>query len=247
MQTSVETRNGAHLIDQRLTTHDDGVVTLHTLDGALEVSSGAIVCDAATESLRSQLVTTFGLPLLVQSGPVVILHACAAVPPDGDGAVAVCSPSGGGKSTLLVHLIASGWHAVSEDICVVDLRADEPLVWPGPPWVRTADPVAHAKARFIAGDKTAWDIADRRTDRAKPLRRIVFMAPPSGDAPIIRDVETRDAIPRAAAHVMWLGDPAERAHATFAATVRVVGSVPSTAVRVPHSADWTTTVEKLLS
>jgi hypothetical protein len=249
MRTTVETRNGSHPIDQRLTTHGDAVLTLHTLDGALELdaSAGTITCDAPTESLRSQLVTTFGLPLLVQSGPVVILHACAAIPPDGGGAVVVCSSSGGGKSTLLVGLVSSGWYAMSEDICVVDLRSHEPLVWPGPPWVRTAGAVPGARARFVAGDKTAWDIADRRTQRAQALRRIVFMDPPGGDVPVIRDLETSDAIPRAAAHVMWLGDPAERARATFAATVRLAGRVPSAALRVPRSSDWTAAVERLLT
>jgi hypothetical protein len=243
LTTEVETRRGPYTVDQRLTEHDDGVLTIHTTDGALEVSTNSLVCEAGSESLRRQLVTTFGLPLLVQRGPVLILHACAAVPPGAREVLAVCAASGGGKSTLLTGLIARGWSAVSEDVCVIDLRSDEPRVWPGPPWVRTASAI-DARARFAAGDKTAWDIEAHQADEPLPLRRVLFMEAPGDEKRSV--LATKDAIARAAPHVMWLGAPADRAQATFAKTVDVMASVEASVLRVPRAEDWTARAEALL-
>jgi hypothetical protein len=175
------------------------------------------------------------------------LHACAAVPPGMDAAVVVCGPSGVGKSSLTVGLIEAGWRAVSEDICTVDLRGDDPVIWPGPPWVRRegAGP-AGSTARFTTMDKTAWDIAPWQIDSPVAIASFVFLRPP-GSPSVQRDALTQaEALPLLARTILWLGDQQHRASATFGPCVRVAGSAPAMRVRLPRAEGWLEEAEPVL-
>lgn len=227
--------------DQRLTRRTDGTFVVLADSGALHVdaASARLTIEATGESLARQLVTTYGLPLLLVGKPACVLHACAAVPPDGDRAVVVCGSSGVGKSGLLVALIENGWQAVSEDLCVIDLRHDQPSVWPGPPWVRrSAHGPSGAASRFQTADKTAWDIAPWQTGRASLVAHLVFMEPAGGDATVCERISTADAIPRFVHHNVWLGWPPKRAETTFRPAVTVASSAPAARLRLSVASDW---------
>ncbi len=235
--------------DQRLTQHGDGSWTLHTQGGGLLVDpvAGRLTIEAETESLARQLVTTYGLPLLLSRHPTLVLHACAAVPPDGDRAVVVCAASGTGKSTLLVRLIEAGWQAVTEDVSIVDLREDNLVIWPGPPWVRReGNGPPRSRPRFTTADKTAWDIAPWQVDRAVGIARIVFMEPAGGSSIEWQVLDRPRAIADLARFSIWLGDPATRAAATFSPTVAIAGAVPAARLRLPVTAGWAEQAEAKL-
>ena len=112
---------------------------------AFDPSTGEIVTGPGTESLILQLVTSFGLPLVLNAEPALVVHASACVN-DGE-AVVFCGPSGSGKSSALVRLLDAGWRGLTEDVCCFDMRGRQPMAWPGPPWVRRVpgDELSHAQ------------------------------------------------------------------------------------------------------
>jgi hypothetical protein len=92
-------------------------------DIAVEIEPGATERDAASFVHGP----AFGI-LLHQRG-VLVLHG-AAVAKDGR-AIAICGPSGGGKSTLAAALCGNGCSFVTDDICVVGLdEHGQPIVLP---------------------------------------------------------------------------------------------------------------------
>ena len=58
-------------------------------------------------------------------------HAATLVPPGGDGAVAICGPSGIGKSTLAAALSLRGWRLVADDMTRITFDGTRALAWPG--------------------------------------------------------------------------------------------------------------------
>ena len=112
---------------------------------AVSVAGGRITVSPPFDPIQAQLVVSFGFPLLLERQPVLVLHG-AAVSRDGVAVVIAGSP-GSGKSSSLVGLIDAGWNAISEDVCIVDLGAAIPQIWPGPPWVRRH----HVHARHSRG------------------------------------------------------------------------------------------------
>ncbi|HYZ93325.1 MAG TPA: hypothetical protein VFA34_13200 [Actinomycetota bacterium] len=248
LAADVELPRGPVRVEQRLTLEADGSYVLVADDSSLRVDpGGTLTLQAPRESMSRQLVTTYGVPLLLHGRKTLVLHACGAIPPDGDGAVIVCGPSGAGKSTLLVALIAAGWRAISEDLCVVDSREPSPVVWPGPPWIRRdGDGPEGSYARFRTAEKTAWDIAPWQVDRAAPIQQLVFMEHAAGDTIKTEDVDRADSVSHLARLTAWLGESSLRAAATFAPCVQLAGSAMATRVRFPVSDDWTTGAEKTL-
>jgi hypothetical protein len=239
---------GAIAYDQRLTRRDDDSFVLTTEGAALLVDrdAGALVVDAPTESWARQLVTTYGLPLLIEETPALVLHACAAVPPGADSAHVVCAASGTGKSTLLAGLVSAGWQAVSEDVSVIDLRGPEPVVWPGPPWVRSRDAmIPGASVRFESADKRGWDIEPWQVDGPVPVARIAFMQP-AGTPAVWRPIEAGGAIARLVGSTIWLTEPGRRGPRTFGRSADVAARVAAAEIRVPVAQDWVANVERLL-
>ncbi len=228
--------------DQTLTRHRDGSVRVHALSGAIRVNtgSGGLVVAADGEALARQLVTTYGLPLLLHDVPALALHACAAVPPGRGSATVVCGPSGAGKSSLLVAMIDAGWRPVAEDISVIDQRGGRPVVWPGAPWVRTTrEGPRGATVSFQAVDKTAWDISAWCLDEPVAVERVIFMRSPGGDRPAIDDLDRAATIARLGSRTVWLLEPHLRAKAAFPQLVRFAGQVPAAELRLPVAEGWT--------
>jgi hypothetical protein len=213
----------------------------------VDIAAHRLTADAPSEGLALQLVTTYGLPLLLETAPALVLHACAAVPPGGDSAVVVCARSGTGKSTLVLALLAAGWRAVSEDVSTLDLRGSHPLVWPGPPWLRRAGGgPAGSASLYELPDKTAWDISPQLVEHPVRVARIVFMDTAGGDDIQWSPVAGGRAIGALAASSMWLSDPSRRAEATFGASAHIAARVPSLRLRLPVSDDWSARAEERL-
>ena len=251
IREEVPTPDGLAQVDQRLTRRPDGRLVVTSTSGhLLEVDTGArtLAVDGRDDGVRLQLLTTFGLPLLLHGQPALVLHAAAACRPGG-GAVVICGESGRGKSSSLVGLVDAGWAAVSEDLCTIDLRGERALVWPGPPWVRRGHGLPGpngAAARFTTPDKTAWDIASRQVDRPVPVDELVFLEAPGGAAPDSVAVSAPDAVAGLAHHAMWLREPGLRAAELFGPTVAVANAAPARRIRLPRSPDWLENLVELL-
>jgi hypothetical protein len=248
LSAEVQLPAGPVRVDQRLTLEEDGSFVLVADDSSLRVDPGGLLTLSTTrESMARQLVTTYGIPLLLHGRRTLVLHACGAIPPNGGGAVVVCGPSGTGKSTLLVALIAAGWRAVSEDLCVIDTRGREPTVWPGPPWIRRdGDGPDGSYARFRTAEKTAWDIAPWQIDRPARVQWVVFMDHAGGEEIRREDVDRPACVSLLARLTAWLGEPSLRAASTFAPSVELAGAAKATRVRFPLSDDWTSGAERAL-
>ena len=244
---------GARLIpyDQMLVRTDVDAFELRAETAGLRVDVGGrqVTVDAPNEGLALQLVTTYGLPLLLEdAADVLVLHACAAVPPGSDDAVVICARSGTGKSTLLLGLLDAGWRAVSEDVCSIDLRDDRrPRVWPGPPWLRRAGrgPVGSVP-RYELPDKTAWDISPVLADEPVTVGRVVFLEPAGGDEIVWSFLEPGRALAGLTSSSIRLSDPERRAQLTFGTTALVASRVPAARLRLPVSDDWTVLAEGAL-
>lgn len=218
--------------------------------GALTVdaATSTIVLDGSEEAVVAQLLTTYGLPLLLQERGALVLHA-AAFAVDGE-ALLVAGASGRGKSSLLVAAVDTGFLAVSEDLCVLDLRGEVPLVWPGPPWVRRrrGEPGPRdATVRFETRDKTAWDLTGRQIRGPIPLAGFVGLEQPQGTAPRLQALARPDAIRRLAADIVWLGHPDDRAAASFAGVARVSGVVAASTLQLPLGPSWLDQAPRLLA
>lgn len=232
--------DGTVAYDQRLTRLDTGEYVVRTDRSAMlvEVDGGRMTVRTDRDSMLLQLVTTYGIPLLLHSAPALVLHACSAVPPAGSGALVVCGPSGTGKSSLLAALVAAGWQALSEDASVVDLRAG-PTVWPGPPWVRSVEAqLPGATERFRTPDKTAWDIAPHQTHDATPLSHIAFLERPGGASIEYEELPRGEVIGRLGRSAIWLTGAEGRAEATFGSCVAIAGAARGTRLRLPVTRDW---------
>lgn len=227
--------------DQRLT-RVDGAFLLDAGAARLliEPAEGRVTVDAHNETAALQLVTTMALPMLLERAPALALHACAAIAPGRTAATVVCGRAGTGKSSLLVGLLDAGWLAVSEDVCVVDLRDSTPVVWPGPPWVRRAGPgpADSSLARFETPDKVAWDIASRQAIDPAPVAEILFLEPAGGERTEEETLSAADAIRRLTWSTIWLTDPDDRAPATFHRIAGLSKAMRCGRVRFPVSDDW---------
>jgi hypothetical protein len=229
-------------VDQRLHQHADGAFRLWSNTGhsvTVDPAAARITLDGRDDGVRVQLLATFGLPLLLSEAPVLIVHASACW--SAAGAVLICGDSGRGKSSALVGLLGGGWQAVSEDVCVIDLRSDVPMVWPGPPWVRRAHGLAGppgATVRFETPDKVAWDVAPWQVDGPVPIAELIFLDEAGGDAVSSTTVRGSEAVPLLARHAMWLGAQDDRGRRLFGPAVDVTGKVPCRRVRFPISDSW---------
>jgi hypothetical protein len=229
-------------VDRWLCHHPDGQFVVHATAGpglAVDAGTGRVTIEPGGEAVSLQLLVTFGLPLLLNSHPALVLHA-SACERDGEATV-VCGLPGSGKSSALVGMIDAGWRALSEDVCAVDLRSATPVVWPGPPWVRRSHGEAGPKGadvRFETPDKTAWDIARVQHDAPVPMTRLVFLDPPGGDAPRWQTLSQPEAIKALATHAVWLRDPEEAGRELFGLSATVTSHVTAARLRLPRRTSW---------
>jgi len=86
--------------------------------------------DAGEREMRLFLLGSAWGALCYQRG-LLALHA-SVIQIDGQ-VVAFCGPSGSGKSTLAASLIQHGGRLVSDDLCCIEIGADEARVYPSAP------------------------------------------------------------------------------------------------------------------
>lgn len=237
----------------RLHRDETGALTLEIVDARrlrVAVHHGAVTVTPPFDGIQAQLVASFGLPMVVEELPsVLVLHAAAAAAPDGRIAVVIAGAGGAGKSSALIALMAAGWAPISEDVCVVDLTGLEPRVWPGPPWVRVRHDEAGPAGMdpvFRTSEKTAWGLGARQPDGAVPVGVVLSLEPPGGEETHLSSLSPPAAIEAVAGHAVWLGEHEQRARHLFGPVAAVASRVPVVRLRLPHDPDWVDQLTALL-
>ncbi|HET7523961.1 MAG TPA: hypothetical protein VFJ79_07450 [Acidimicrobiales bacterium] len=199
--------------------------------------------------VETQLVASFVIPFLVAGAKTLVLHAAAACR-KGE-AVLIAGPGGTGKSSSLVALVEAGWAPLSEDVCVVDLSGREPVVWPGPPWVRRhhGEPGPRgSRALFESSEKTAWDVTPfREATGPVPVGGLVLLGRPvPGALPVRVGISRGEAIGALAPHAVWLGDSHEAGRRLFAPVAEAAARIPASELRLPVAENWVDLLVPLL-
>ncbi|HXC56372.1 MAG TPA: hypothetical protein VNU97_13835 [Rhizomicrobium sp.] len=115
------------------------------------------------------------------------LHAATLVPPGGDRALAICGPSGTGKSTLGAELSRRGWTLVADDTTRVVWDGDCAMAWPSRDSIKLWRDACEAAGLDIAGLERVTRKLDkyyvRVAARDAPIRlgTIVELAPDCPD------------------------------------------------------------------
>lgn len=238
----VQTRTGPAMARQRLMRSADGRLVLSTNRGAaleIDLGSVALTVQGPDDGTMAQLVASYGIPLVLAEREALFLHGSACT--RGTHALVVIGPSGSGKSSLLVRLVDSGWGAVTEDVCALDLRGEVPTAWPGPPWVRRLrdEPgPTGSTPRFETEDKIVWDTAPWQASTPTPLGVIVVLEGGSDRRLEPETVSRGEALSSLAAHSVWLGAPDERSRALFERVARVSAAVKVVRLSLPRSSSW---------
>lgn len=153
--------------------------------------------DAREGDIRAYLLGSAIGALLHQRGWLP-LHA-SAVEIDGR-AVAFIAPSGGGKSTIAMHLHHRGHRVICDDICAIDVQAGGARLWPGlrnlKLWrtsLAAIDATPDALEPVLASlDKYRFPITALADYRAYDLRAVVLLA--WGDEPELVALSGAEAV-----------------------------------------------------
>lgn len=199
--------------------------------------------------VEAQLVASFVLPFLVSSESTLVLHAAAAT--RSGRAVLFAGPGGTGKSSSLVGLVDEGWTPLSEDVCTIDFTGSDPLVWPGPPWVRRRHGEQGPKGAsvlFKSSEKTAWDVGGfRNVPGPTPVGELIILQPPvRGGRATRAGLPPGHAIRALAPHAVWLGDARETGRRLFGPVAEAAARIPVSLVTLPVRADWISVLVSLL-
>jgi hypothetical protein len=171
------------------------------------------------------------IPLFMIERGELVLHAAAALTPSG--AVAICGPSGRGKSTLVAALDGCGFPALTEDVVALDGAS----LWPGPAGVRLVDPAAAALGLEPQDDRRAGakrlHLADAQAPHGHPvpLAAIVRLEPRSGSRLHVRSLAGPEALAAVFPNVLRLGP--ETAPAAFSRAADLVRAVPCFSACLP--------------
>jgi hypothetical protein len=171
------------------------------------------------------------LPLLMLERGELVLHAAAALTPAG--AVAVCGPSGRGKSTLVAALDRCGFPVLAEDV----VAPDEASLWPGPTGIRLEGSAAIALGLGAQDDRPAGGKrlhpAEGRVPHGHPvpLAAIVRLEPRGGSRLHVRSLAGPEALAAVFPNLLRLGP--ETAPAGFSRAADLVRAVPCFSARLP--------------
>jgi len=109
----------------------------------------AIARGASPWDVRIYLHGSVRSALIHQRGEMP-LHAASLMPPDAQGAIAICGPSGAGKSTLALELTLRGWKLVADDMTRITVNEGRATAWPTAGSIKLWRDTCDAKGIFTA-------------------------------------------------------------------------------------------------
>jgi hypothetical protein len=204
-----------------------GVGTFTFGPGTIEVSPNSGVSSDAIDDAHRRLA----LPLVLAALGHQVLHGSAvSMSP---GVVALCAPSGVGKSTIAYGLTRRGLPAVADDAVALELSSAAPLVIPLPFALRLRQP---SKAHFAVNGELA-------TRPAAPpgrlsLAAICTLERTTCDEPVAERLAPAEAFRAVLAHAYSFGlAEATRRRRMVDSYLTLASSVPVFRVTVPDSLD----------
>lgn len=195
------------------------------------------------EVLQGWLVGVLMATLLRQRG-LFVLHG-SAVAKDGV-AIAFLGGSGWGKSTLAEAFLQRGYHFLTDDMLVIDMEADPPLVLPGHRFIRL-----HMDAGTqLVGDFDALPTVsshttkrvrpvERRSEDPFPLGRVYVLDTASAEANAVEPLDRQEALMHLMMHTRskdLLTAPAFQS-AQLTQSARLLRQVPVARLRRVRSLD----------
>jgi hypothetical protein len=176
-------------------------VAHYRLDGTSQITIEPMMQTDAAD-IRLFLYSTILSALCYRLG-LIPLHV-GAVEVDGR-ALIFGGRSGIGKSTLTAHLVARGYRLVADDMCALDIRSGQPLIWPSFPRV---------KLWQDAADHLGWPTTGLVQARAELRKFFVpidhYVTKPLSPAHLV--ILTRAALPSETSETTLTGIDALSAH-----------------------------------
>jgi hypothetical protein len=179
-----------------------GVGTFTFGPGEIEIAPDSGVEQEVISDAHRRLA----LPLVLAALGHQVLHGSAVLMPAG--VVALCAPSGVGKSTLAYAFTRRGLSPVADDAVALELSTPVPRVLPLPFALRLR---AQSRAHFSAGDEVS--VAEAAGEPL-PLAAVCTLERPTLGEPLIERLPEADAFRAvlAQAYTFGLADPARRRH-----------------------------------
>lgn len=106
-----------------------------------------------------------------------LLHAACLIVPDGPGAIAICAPSGYGKTTTALALARGGFGLATDDASVIETRNGRTHIWGLPRRLKVHRRTA-AMLPWIGDLPDAWNEEDEQPVGVDALRKVIAIAEP---------------------------------------------------------------------
>jgi len=107
-----------------------------------------------------------------------LLHGACLTVPNGSGALAICAPSGFGKTTTALALARGGFGLVSDDASVITARDDGLMIWGLPRRLKVHRQTA-AMLPWIGDLPDAWNEEGEQPVTMDALQQVAAVAEPS--------------------------------------------------------------------
>lgn len=150
----------------------DGFVAIDRIAGRAEA-----VMKAGNEDSFSFTPLTAVLDASLKAAGMNLLHGACLTVPDGSGALAICAPSGYGKTTTSLALARGGFTLISDDASVIDMRTGELRIWGLPRRLKVHRRTA-ALLPWIGDLPDAWNEEDEQPVALEALRDIAAVSDP---------------------------------------------------------------------
>jgi hypothetical protein len=190
------------------------------------------VDELASERRMVRYLLVTGLSAALSAMGRLVLHGGTVVGPGG--AVAVCGPSGRGKSTTVVSLFAAGFGVLHDDLTVL---SDDWTAYPGPRQARI-DPGTAACLGLKSPADAEGEVPVPLPGASPSPLRAVLMLGPRGREPALRRLHQRQAAVRLGQEAgLWVLLTKEARRARFELLARLAADIPCYAWSAPHGVD----------
>lgn len=113
----------------------------------------------------------------LKAGGMNLLHGACLTVPDGSGALAICAPSGFGKTTTSLALARGGFGLMGDDASVITARGDGLQVWGLPRRLKVHRQTA-AMLPWIGDLPDTWNDEDEQPVTMESLRQVATIVDP---------------------------------------------------------------------
>lgn len=147
----------------------------------------------------------------LKAGGMNMLHAACLVVPDGSGAIAICAPSGFGKTTTSLALAHGGFGLVTDDASIIELHASGLAIWGLPrklkvhrrtaammPWIGTLPDTWNGEDEQAVAVESLADQITTAEPVPVPLKAVVLLGPRSNGDHKVTHLSKAEALVRIA-------------------------------------------------